>query len=488
MKHIKKIVLYCLLNLFHISANATPRDIGEGLTSDSNSKALKNSNNHYGLWSGIGRVINSSGERCTAALIDTRNKKGNSIGPAYLITSGHCVFAEYGTARINENVEANVTFNYFYDTPEQHKTYKIRKAAWSSMVGKDLAILEVDASLATLIQDWIMPLKLSAFTPAGSHDIVNVGAPAGFSEKGLRLTACPQEPSVTIIEQPGVFPGVFKNQCKDLLPGSSGSPMLDRRSNQIVSIYSKSGLTTDWERSDSRHARKTIKTNYSYPASFLHTCFVEGFFKPDTESCTLQPVNVTNETPWLEKTYVSLQTDAAGKSALPTWQYRFSIDTSYYRYKVTREATGCQDSQHYSAAISSDAAFIDSQIGPETGMHVMCIIGVASQEQKLTSGLLQNAFATAVHLTEPAPMPNISLGADGSHKLSWEDSHPEFAYHFFHSGAADTLQCGDIDDERYKQVFHGITIASEIPIKLCSYARNREGQPSAVRIDLLTLP
>jgi hypothetical protein len=183
MKHRHNILLYCLLNIPILSAHATPRDIGEGLTGDSNSKALENINDHYGLWSGIGRLTNSSGERCTAALIDTRNTEGKAIGPAYLITSGHCVFAEYGTARINENLNANITFNYFHDVPEQHKTYKIRKASWSSMVGMDLAILEVDAPLATLIQDWIMPLKLSPHTPTGSHDVVNVGAPVGFSEK-----------------------------------------------------------------------------------------------------------------------------------------------------------------------------------------------------------------------------------------------------------------------------------------------------------------
>lgn len=408
MKHIKKILLYCLLNICLIPAHATPRDLGEGLTGDSNSKILENINNHYGLWSGIGRLTNSSGERCTAALIDTRNKEGKAIGPAYLITSGHCVFAEYGTARMNENFDANITFYYFHDVPEQHKTYKIRKATWSSMVGMDLAILEVDASLATLIQDWIMPLKLSAHTPDGPHDIVNVGAPTGFSEKGLRLVVCSQEPSVTIIEQPGVFPGALKNPCKDLLPGSSGSPMLERRSNQIVSIYSKSSLTTQWGHSNNQHA---IKTNFSYSASFLRACFVEGFFKSNTESCALQPIDIANETPWLEKTYVSPQLDAAGIYVLPTWQYRFSISTPYYRYKATRAASHCQDSQHYSAAVSSDDAFINSPIGPETGLHVMCIIGVASQEQKLTSSFLQNAFMTAVHLTELAPMPNISLGS-----------------------------------------------------------------------------
>ena len=397
MKHITNILAYCLLNICLIPAHATPRDIGEGLTGDSNSKALENINNHYGLWSGIGRLTNSSGERCTAALIDTRNREGKAIGPAYLITSGHCVFAEYGTARINENFDADITFNYFYDIPEQHKTYKIRKAAWSSMVGMDLAILEVDASLATLIQDWITPLRLSAHTPAGAHDVVNVGAPAGFSKKWLRLVACSQEPSVTIIEQPGVFPGALKNPCKDLLPGSSGSPMLERRSNQIISIYSKSGLTTQWGHSNNQHA---IKTNYSYSASFLRACFVEGFFKPNIESCALQPVDIANETPWLEKTYVSRQPDATGNNVLPTWQYSFTINTLFYRYKATREASHCQDPQHYSAAVSSVDAFIDSPIGPETGLHVMCIIGVASQEQKLSSALLQNAFTMAVHLTE----------------------------------------------------------------------------------------
>ncbi|AZE62106.1 trypsin domain protein [Pseudomonas synxantha] len=52
--------------------------------------------------------------------------------------------------------------------------------------------------------------------------------------------------------------------------------------------------------------------------------------------------------------------------------------------------------------------------------------------------------------------------------------------------AAVSTTCGDIDDDRYTLAMAGIFIdITELPITLCSHARNNAGQPSAIRTDAI---
>jgi hypothetical protein len=468
MNYTRTVLIGCLFSSFLSPAQAAPRDIGEGLRNNSISKALKNSEQQYSLWNGIG-YLTTQDSACMATLIDTRNFEHKAVGPAYLITSGHCVTAEIGTSKLNQTFDASITFNYFYDTPDNHKTYKVRTANWTSMVGTDMALLEVDKPLALLIENGIVPLKLAPLPPLDRHDVLNVGAPGKFVEKGLRLSACTQEVSRTMSDSISRFPGGLTNQCADLHPGSSGSPMLDRRTNEIISITSEKG--------------------YSYAANFISDCFINGVFTNNSENCTLREVDITVELPSLFTTHAYSHWNSAGKEILPTWDYKFSINSPYYRYKTTRDAINCQDPSRYSAAISSTSPHINSAIGPQTRMHVLCIIGVESQEQKLSSGLLRNTFTHAVYLAEPAPVPNITLSSNRHINITWENSYPEYTTHFFHLGPADSTQCGNHDDPRYKTIAGSGVLYSFSPVKLCSYAR-RDTEPhlSAIRFDVITLP
>ncbi|UVK99115.1 hypothetical protein [Pseudomonas sp. B21-048] len=148
MKYLRFFCFAGLIGLLAISSAVQARDLGEGAVNGSTSKALQNSEHYYELWSGIGRLGLPSGESCSAVLLDTRNRQSRAIGPAYLLTSGHCVFFEYGSARTNLPLKASVTFHYFHDVPQRKRQYAIRTARWSSLVGTDLAVLEVDATLA----------------------------------------------------------------------------------------------------------------------------------------------------------------------------------------------------------------------------------------------------------------------------------------------------------------------------------------------------
>ncbi|WP_030129282.1 serine protease [Pseudomonas sp. QTF5] len=407
MKYLSYFYLAALIGL---ATNTTvqARDLGEGAVNGATSRALQNSEHHYELWSGIGRLSLQSGETCSAVLLDTRDRQRRPTGPAYLLTSGHCVFFQFGSARTNLPIEAKVTFHYFYDTPQRHRQYAIRTARWSSLVGTDLAVLEVDATLASLIQAGINPLKLASHQTNESHDVLNVGAPSGFTEHGLRLSVCAEQTAGTFIDHPGVFPLAMKNRC-DLHAGSSGSPMLNRRTNEITGIVSQVGAYRNTpapvgcEHSSSCHA---ARFNYNYSANFLHDCFIDGVFTRNGPNCSLASVELTVTEPWNLKSYVRRTQSADGQIVLPAWDFRFSLEAPFYRYKAVRNARDCKAPGNYSAAISAEDAYIDVEIGPQNGAHALCIIGVDSTHQRLTRATLNNVFTSAVYLSA---MPDAAL-------------------------------------------------------------------------------
>jgi hypothetical protein len=409
----KYLSFFCCAGLFGLLAISAvqARDLGEGAINDSPSRALQNSDHFYEIWSGVGRLSLQSGGSCSAVLLDTRNRQGRATGPAYLLTAGHCVLFQYGSARTDLPLEASVTFHYFHDMPQRKRQYAIRTARWSSLVGTDLAVLEVDATLASLIRAGVNPLKLASHQTYESQDALNVGAPGGFTEHGLRLSACAEQTAGTFIDQPGVFPLAMKNSC-DLHAGSSGSPMLNRRTNEITGIVSKVAISRntpappECEHSTSCTA---ARFNYGYSANFLHHCFIDGVFTSDGANCSLEPVELTVTEPWKLKSNVYKTRNANGQIVLPAWDFRFSLGAPFYRYKTVHNARDCKAPDNYSAAINAVDAYINSEIGPQSGAHALCIIGVVSGEQPLTRAMLNNVFTSAVYLSAtPAPSQAVS--------------------------------------------------------------------------------
>lgn len=478
---------FLLLVVPLIAGQTHARDLTEGLTDQTPSMLLQNQDQRYGLWSGIGLMKNAIGQSCNAVLLDTRDRQNKAVGPAYVLTSGHCVYFSYGSAYINQTVEANITFNYFHDTPAQHRSLRIKTAHWSSMAGTDLAVLELDTPLAALVAEGIMPLKLAAHQHAGEREVINVGSPSGFRQKGLRMSVCKETSTNSFVEHPGVFPGAMKNRCQDLQYGSSGSPMLDRQTNEITGIVSKVAAVIKKDilsNCQNTSACEAAKFNYSYPANDLHHCFVDGQFVNNSVDCQLKSVELVLEEPWKLNPYVHLQQDVSGQSIRPTWNVRFSIHDPFYRFKAVRDVKECRFPGGYHGAEASTEGYINQEIGPALGAHVLCIIGIQTRTEPLTSALLHNVFTHSVFLTASTPAPEVSL----SYSVDWDDQHTDFTRHYFYVDASHGALCEGVDDVRYAFANGSTTYeVSQLPITLCSYARNAAGQPSAVRTDVIEI-
>jgi hypothetical protein len=485
---IRCILTFVLHLLSCLNCHSHARDLAEGMTADTASQALQNHDQRYSLWSGVGLLKNAIGQTCNAVLLDTRNRQGKAVGPAYVVTSGHCVYFSFGTATINQAIEASVTFNYFHDTPAQQRTFRVKTALWSSMVGTDLALLEVDAPLASLITEGITPLKLASSASAGAREVINVGSPSGFRQKGLRMSVCQETSTNSFVEHPGVFPGALKNRCNDLQYGSSGSPMLDRTTNEVTSIVSKVAAVIKKDilnNCQNVSACEAAKFNYSYTPGDLHYCFVDGQFLNNTASCQLKPVDIVFEEPWKLNPYVHMQQAEFGQNIRPSWNIRFSIHDPFYRFKAVRTVKECRFPSGYQSATASTTGYINQAIGPALGTYVLCIIGLQTRSESLTPALLHNVYTHSVFLTDPAPAPRIML----NYHVNWDDQRSEFIHHYYFVDASDAATCPANDDPRYAlangTLNHEVT---QLPVTLCSFARNSAGQPSAVRTDRIEKP
>jgi hypothetical protein len=462
---------------------------------------LKNNGHKYNHWNGIGKLFKDNQPLCTASLIDTRDEENNALGPAYVLTAGHCVSLYLARPVAALPFEASVTFNFFNDTPDEYKSYKIHNANWASLTGTDIAVLELTSSLATVLEDGITPLKLTpdAFTASG--DVLIVGAPSNLPESGLRLAACLQEPTeATLVENWWTYPDALKNSCKDIRGGSSGSPVLDRESGNIVGVLFTSTFGSTPDEMCFDNAPCEVKngkpmwfpeTHYSNAIDYLPNCFVKGVFNTTSGACTLEPSFKLATKDYLPLRYTTVP--AAESQEIPTWGLNFSMDTPYYRFKTVRDAKECLSPRNYSQIISSTEALINAPTGREAGMYFLCVLGVESAEQTPTAGLLRNAWISPAQLIEAEPVrmaePTITLGADWNYNVVWRDSLPLYFNSFYYAGPTEKTNCRDIKREDYIYVDDAITFTAEqLPLTLCSYNISLDSRSSAVRTDLLALP
>lgn len=507
------------------SLGAAPKDFGEGLVNDGPARALVNSHKEHDHWNGIGRIRNQSQTLCTASLLDTRDSRGNS-GPAYVLTSSHCLHRLNGAVQKDLPIKGSISFNYFDDTLASIKTYSLKSLNWGSNQGMDLSIVELQASLAELLKEGINPLKLAEEVPADGSEILAVGAPEWET---LHLSACTQQTSQELVEQPFVWRVTMKNQCHGVALGSFGGPLLDRATNRLFGVLSTSTAGQPEERKCQRDAPCEVNaghptwhpdTNYGSPVTFLNQCFVAGVLQPTREHCDLYPTtSITFKNPEPIQQYFVKKVGSRGKDIVPRWNLTFTINTPFYRYKATRRAIDCENPSLYSSPIAAAKAYITDPIGPQAGMHMLCIVGVESADQPVTNGMMRNALTLAVELAQPGPArtPNLTISLDKlglqAYTVIWNLAPPFMSRYTYKYGPAASTDClrpvgylpipptfvEEEDDEDPIALVHPLNdtplmpaekfvrliSVSEVPIKICTYAFDQADQPSTLRVDLL---
>ncbi|MDQ0122312.1 V8-like Glu-specific endopeptidase [Pseudomonas lini] len=488
-----------LMGILFISTCIAAADLGKGLANESDSILLKNQNNNYSHWNGVGKIFWGDDPACTSSLLDTRDKNNNAVGPAYLLTAAHCAFNASELQAV-EPFEQVVKFNYFNDTPHAYKSYKINTTVWKDYQHTDLAIVTLDAALATVLKDGVTPLKLASAWPKVSADVLIVGAPDELPESGLRLAACSQQPTgAALVEGDRSYLDTLKNRCRDIRTGSSGSPVLDRQSGHILSVMATSthGATIDQQCFDDAPCEVkngqpewSSDTHYSNPVDYLSSCFSEGVFTSASNACTLHRTFQVTDTTWPTQ-YVAMPENETSPD--PVLQATFSLSTPYYRFKTARDVTQCSSAHNYSAPIDASNAFINAPISREPGMYFLCIIGVESADHRPSIELMKSAWVTPAQLIGRAPVrmpePTITLSADWNYQVKWRYSVPQYFGTFYYTGPPHETDCHKIPIEDYAKTFEPITFeAEQLPLTLCSRNNDLSDRYSDVRSDLLALP
>jgi len=173
--------------------------------------------------------------------------------------------------------------------------------------------------------------------------------------------------------------------------------------------------------------------------------------------------------------------------AIPTWNYRLSISTDFYRHKTVRKAMECESPHHYSDVEVSANAFINSEIGSEPGLYFLCILGLDSATQKPESGLLKNALSLPVEILDnkPTTPPALSIVTEVYVSLAkTEAPHRTYAIKY---GPAATTDCNQPDKYSNDMEMDFFIPGAKLPGKLCSIAYDKSGQASEPRVDLLGL-
>jgi len=480
-------------------ASAQHIDYGQGMASFTPSLLLENEDGRFDHWNGIGRMESRGNRMCTAVLIDSRgNPQVDSPDvPAYVLSSGHCTYTQPGQSGVDLEIEGHVEFNYFKGMSRNRKSYALKRIKWSSLRGTDLALLELDTTLSRLFKDGIKPLALAQQAPTVGMDVLSVSAPLTATGYTLRLSACKLESVVNIVEHPYAWNANLSNRCEDVLPGSSGSPLVDRYTNRIIGIM---GTTTRGAAEQSRcftdspcevndgQASWRVDTNYASPIDSLSACFADGVFDINRPACTLQSAaQLTLANPDYRKHYIRLERDKNGDVIAPRWNMAFTVNTSMFKFKATRNPAECREPDGYKSSRDARTAHINAVIGTEPGIYSLCIAG-HNGNQGAAPGVRENAFIHTVELVEadqtPAPHVNIERLDNGKHQINFISGLPTHANHAYKFGAPELTDCADLSG--YKTVYYNFSISPKLlPIKLCTMARDEAGHPSAPRTDLL---
>ncbi|MHC8320678.1 trypsin-like serine protease [Pseudomonas sp. GB2N2] len=442
------------------------------------STLLNNKNKENQQWNGIGQIFWGDNANCTASLLDTRDQNNNAVGPAYVLTAGNCVSGIPHLLQ-PQPISRTVTFNYFSDTNLDFKSYTIRTTTWENRDNTDLAIIELQVPLSTLLEDGITPLKLVPQSTDALNNVLVFGTRTSTQNTGLRVQACTQESTggAVLAGVDELYLNTLKNSCGAADYSSSGAPVVDRDSGTLLSVLSMDTYNSTSERQCFDFAPCEVKdgqpvwtpqTRYGHSVSFLSSCFSDGVFTNTSNACTLgRSFEVTDLDNYSR--YTAMPFEDKPLTARAT----FSLNTPYYRFKATRDPAHCGLPVGYSNIEDATDATIKSPIPRETGLYFLCVTGVDTAEQALTTEHLKGTLILPTQLIERTlvalPLnPNYRIYNDGSLALQFSQNLPANLAIRYYKGPFKETDCSNVDKKDYVHTSYEAPInTKDFPFTMC---------------------
>ncbi len=432
----------------------------------------------------VGQLVTGSSV-CTAALIRTHE---DAWARAFVFTAGHCVLDPFDPHTVDQvrqdfGIAATVTFNDFVDTQDATVAIPVRRVAYATMRGTDLAVLELDASVGEMTSLGLAPLDLASRPPDPGERIAVVGIPQGMEGEYLRRARCDGAASTTVVEWFWHWFDVHPNDCPDIRPGSSGSPVLTSRGEVfgLVNTTTRGAIGSScWigepcEISETGASRVT-NTNYAVPVDELAGCFdAAGAFDLAEPTCSLpagarqslQAIPLTPTRPWTDELAQPMR-----------WNVRLS-GSGYVRTKVGGAgATDCRSPLGYGPAVPvADQSLEGLALPEEGGVYWMCIHGGPMPDVDTTwDSLLDPTVVIASVDTEPPALtPEWSETSMGIRLLF---APPELSRYQYKAGAVGEVDCDDLATyQEYIRV--PFRVDRERPATLCVRAADMAGNWAA---------
>lgn len=443
---------------------------------------LLNADGSNERYAGIGR--SNAGASCTAVLIDVG---GDDDAPAYALTSGHCTgWWEHTVAFEDRALDApgEVIFRFFTDTVEAQRRVPVVAAAFSSMMGTDVAILRLDATVGALRDEGIEGLAIADVLPTVGTSIVNVGAPLSTDaepDEHLRLGRCALGEHTRLVEFEWLWNDNVVHDCPDIRLGSSGSPILDA-SDAILAIvhtttseppHAECHLGRPCELRPEGIASPDV-TSYAIPVAGLGACFAEGVLDLARAGCPLvRSTGLVTEREGFR--YVAPEAGATVRIALSS-----EVGITHARAKWgPAVTTDCRSADGWNAPFAIDEMPVLEAPLPESDeLFVVCLRAGTSTEIQPPERAI--AWLVAVDGTPPAlPLPVRHTVEGTSATFTVIVENPTYASYREKSGPEASTDCDDPEGYQFVNVRFGrftVTLSDE-PTKVCvvaeDFANNR---------------
>ncbi len=459
-----------------------------------NSTLLSHADEANAALSGVARFDGAA--TCTGVFVAPI---ANPDAPAYLLTNGHC--AQNWDANgvfIDVPVEGwSATFNYFADAAEAQVRVPAARVAYSTMKGRDVAVVELAATVGELQAQGIEPLPLAGEMPEGVFPLRVVGAPiSGVPGElaYLRQEECLTGGRVDLFEFIWHFNDAVPNACRDIFGGSSGSPVFAGDDNSVFGLMNTTtvgGLTPCALGSPCEGGPEgtvwRADTSYATPVVGLGACFdAAGAFDLAAEGCPLDDGRQLLISGYPTQGTRNPLTLADGTTAAATWGAELSGDLPYYRTKIGRAGqVDCRTEEGYGAPIAlADAALIDEPLPAEEGSYLLCV--VAGQSATVDETWQPAAWATVaraeVDNTPPTLTPQVMFYPDGFGGFRFEPLFitPELSHFEVKFGPVDEVDCADPTGFAPYRRFPFDLPAEQLPARLCVIGYDTPGNAGAV--------
>jgi hypothetical protein len=386
-------------------------------------------------YSGVAQVRGDAA--CTGWLIDTHS----GDGPAYVITNGHCAKGDT-LAPTAVGLDLPARGGVLFGRGGRTGPYPVptRRVAYTSMNGTDVAVLELSATFAQLVNDGIRPYRPATPLPSGRL-ATNVAVPVtgvAASQVVPRAGQCITGQPVGVIELGWFFDDAQAVDCPGVLGGSSGSPLFDRADRVVGMINTTTAgalpggecwLNKPCERTDSG-VTVAPDTSYALPVDGLSACFPDGRFQL-ADSCPLPRPGVVLDT---SVTRVNAEGGAISATVTAPGQATLRVGVA-----PLTAADSCADDATYTSTVPAgpQPTKITTTLPAEEGFYVWCV-------SDPTDGDTTARVILERDLTPPVRTPRLSVDqGPAGYRVQPVISPPELSGFRIKAGPASSTNCDD---------------------------------------------